>query len=820
MLVGCVMVRGFLTVAVSWLAAAVLCAQSVVVDGRVVDENKEPVGGALIRLTQADQEVFAAKSDRTGAFSLKAAPGLYFLTVECEGFFRETNRKLELTLEPERLEIALARALRSESVDVSAVLPPIDVEGTASVRRVTGKQILDIPYPATRNFRNALRIMPGVVQGRGGQLHFDGAMENQVFYTLNGFNVSDPITGKFTTRLTVEAVRSIDYSSGRYSAEFGKGSGGALGIQTVSGDDRLRYAVTNFVPGVDFQTGLHIGSWAPRFVVSGPIRRGRAWFSESLDAEYNQAVIPDLPKGQNRMLRLRGGNLFNAQVNLTPRNLLTGNFLINKEISPRSGVSALDPVSTSVDRRNKQYFWSIRDQIFLPHGMVFDAGFAETRTEIDERPQGVELYRITPYGRGGNHFVNSTQHSSRHQILANLLLPRFQLGGVHQLKTGIDLDRIEYRQSSRRTGYENWGVSGALLSRVTFSGPGSLRVRNFEASSYVVDVWEPKRTVRLEYGVRQDRDSLVGRILLSPRTAVAWSPKRWQSVRLSGGFAVIHDASALSLFARPFDQYAVTAIFNRDGSLSMARSATIFRADRRDLRAPRYRSWSFAAEHRLRTRMRLSLSLLDRRGDQGFTYVPNYGTGEAVDGLPVATVFRLDNVRRDLYDAASINLHHSFGREYEYMASYTRSRAISNAVVDFNVDQPLRVFDNYGPQAWDAPNRAVSWGYLPGWNPQWAVAYLLDFRSGFPYTIQHETGEVVGAVHSQRFPRYFSLNLHIERKLRLARTKFAVRVGVNNITNSLNPSGVNNVVESPAFGAWYGREGRHLVFRLRLLSRE
>jgi hypothetical protein len=53
-------------------------------------------------------------------------------------------------------------------------------------------------------------------------------MENQVLYTLNGFNISDPVSGRFTTRLPVESVRSVEYSSGRYSAEFGKGSAGAL----------------------------------------------------------------------------------------------------------------------------------------------------------------------------------------------------------------------------------------------------------------------------------------------------------------------------------------------------------------------------------------------------------------------------------------------------------------------------------------------------------------------------------------------------------------------------------------------------------------
>ena len=173
-----------------------------------------------------------------------------------------------------------------------------------SERRLTGRQLIDIPYPATRDFRNALRMMPGVLRHPGGALTFDGGMENQVYFTLNGFNVSDPITGRFSTRMPVEAVRSVSYSSGRYSPEFGKGSAGALAIQTTNGEDRFRASATNFVPGIDTDKGLHIGTWSPRVNISGPIRRGRAWFSESVDAEYSVAVIPDLPKGQDRTTRL------------------------------------------------------------------------------------------------------------------------------------------------------------------------------------------------------------------------------------------------------------------------------------------------------------------------------------------------------------------------------------------------------------------------------------------------------------------------------------------------------------------------------------
>jgi hypothetical protein len=152
------------------------------------------------------------------------------------------------------------------------------------------------------------------------------------------------------------------------------------------------------------------------------------------------------------------------------------------------------------------------------------------------------------------------------------------------------------------------------------------------------------------------------------------------------------------------------------------------------------------------------------------------------------------------------------------MANYTKSGTLSNAVVDISVDQRWQVENNLGRVSWDSPHRLLSWGYLPGWNPQWAFAYLLDVRTGFPFSVVRDSGAVVGPVNSYRYPTYFELNLHLERKFRVGRYRFAIRAGVNNLTKALNATGVNNVVDSPNFLRYYGSPGRHGVFRLRWLK--
>ena len=99
-------------------------------------------------------------------------------------------------------------------------------------------------------------------------------------------------------------------------------------------------------------------------------------------------------------------------------------------------------------------------------------------------------------------------------------------------------------------------------------------------------------------------------------------------------------------------------------------------------------------------------------------------------------------------------------------ASYTRSKADSNAVLDFSIDNVLFSPQAGGPLPWDTPNRFLSSGYmpLPG---KFSLAYSLDYRDGFPFSLVNENQELVGAPGSMRFPRYFSLDLQFERRIQL-----------------------------------------------------
>src|SRR5208337_1703078 len=175
--------------------------------------------------------------------------------------------------------------------NVNAETSPVDVGQAQNEERLTGTEVNDMPYANSHSLRNSFALVPGVVEDTTGGLHVSGSSENQVLYLLNGFDITNPISGQFQTVLAVEGIRSADLSSGRSSPEFGKGTAGVLGIRTENGTEAFHYTATDFLPGLSLQHGLHLGNWYPRLGISGPIVRGRAWFSDTFDSEYDQAIV-------------------------------------------------------------------------------------------------------------------------------------------------------------------------------------------------------------------------------------------------------------------------------------------------------------------------------------------------------------------------------------------------------------------------------------------------------------------------------------------------------------------------------------------------
>jgi len=799
----------------------------VTLSGRVVDENEAPVANAHVTAHKGAQKPAETYSGPAGAFHIPLPEaGWYLVSAESPGYFRLEDRTIQV--EKGEAEVILVLSAQREvfqSVQVGDSPSPVDPSRSDREQRLSGTEVNDIPYPASNSLRNALKLTPGVIQDPSGSVHFHGGAEYQTQYTLDGFDISDPIGGRYTTRLAVEGIRSLDLASSRESPQLGRGSAGTLAIGTENGTDQYHFTATNFIPGPDLHGGLRLGDWTPRAGISGPLVKGRAWFSDSFDGEYDSGYIAGLPKGQDTNTSWAAGNLFHAQVNLTSANILYADLLTNFSHQDHFGLGALDPISTTIGLSSDDWLAAVKDTHTWSSGALLEAGFAWQRVFERGVPEGSEPYLLTPEGRSGNYFVDSSETGLRKQLFVNFFPPAFPFWGRHQLQVGADAQRLTYTADFRRTSYEVIGLSGLPLVETSFLGSGDFDKANVAVSSYINDHWQPLPRLVIDVGLREDWDELVRQPALAPRLSAAIAPFASSRTKLVAGYTMIHDATTLALFSRPLDQQAVTTSFSPEGVPAALLASTFVVG--RGLRLPRYDNWSAGVEQDLGHRFYAKFEWLRKRGRDGLVYAPESAAPVVVQPLALGYGFggtySLANLRRDSYDEEAFTIRRSFGEQYEWLTSYVHSRAASNAVLDVSVDQVLQVGENFGPMPWDAPNRFMSWGYLPPplkrFQKKWAVAYLLDWRTGFPFSITDDGGRVAGGVNTHRFPSNLDLNVHIERRFTFRGYRFAIRLGANNLTDHRNPTAVSNVIGSRTFLQFFGDEGRHFVVRLRMFGR-
>lgn len=784
---------------------------------RIVDGNRGAMAEAVVSVrSQVGPGVVTGSSDYLGYCRFLPLSGeLFQLTVTKPGFYLYKSGGLTPG-QLRDLEVTMSRFHEySERVDVVSSPVGIDPARTESEARLDVEEIVNLPYPASRDFRNALPLIPGVLQDATGQIHISGSATPQILNRLDGMNVTHPVDGFLTVRVSSDALRSIEVLSSRYSAEYGKGSGGVVQLGTGMGDDQYRFSATNFIPSFQAREGINLGNWTPRATISGPLARGKAWFFNATDGEYDLNIIPELPPGSNRSRARRLNNLAKLQLNLTPNHRLTAGFLINRFSADHHGLSRFHPLETTTDQTFNATLVSLQDQVLLSGKTLIELGLGAADFISSEEPLGNSQFIISPTGTSGNFYRSSNNRARRLQGSATVTLSPGRWLGRHEFRLGGSIDRISHQKEVSRRPIVILRDDGSIAREVRFSGDASVGETNLELGGFVQDRWSFSERFLLEAGSRFDWDRIIRDLLISPRIALSYLPGHDRRTRIAAGIGVFYDAIPLGLVTAPLEGTRLDRFYGVGQDQPAGEIATRVFVDRAGLRVPRLASWSVELQRRLQESTFLSFEVLQKRGRDGFTLVRQ----EMADSRD--TVLRLSNQKRDRYISGRITLRRTVPGHSDLFASYTRSKARSNAVVDFDLDNPVFGPQSGGPPAWDSPHQLVVWGWYPvnlfgGLN----LAYALQWRSGFPFSFVNEDQELVGLPHRTRFPANLTLNLHLEKRFRLLGGQWALRAGFNNLTGHSNPTAVDNNIDSPNFLTYGGVQGRAFTGRIRFLGRQ
>jgi hypothetical protein len=783
----------------------------------VADENGVAISAAQVTIFESGVEPARLWTDYAGhcTFVLRQdAP--YRILAEKPGFYQVELSEIDVHQDSVKIVLAHEQIVQ-EQVSVTASAPGIDTEQTSDQMTMNTPEIVNIPYQTSRDIRYLLPFNPRVVQDASEQIHVAGSETWETLDTLDGFDIRSPAEGTLDMRVSTDAVRSIDTETTRYPVEFGRATGGVVAFYTGMGDNKFRFNATNFIPSFRDLNGIRFDKFVPRFTFSGPLKRNRSWFYDGLETEYDNIYISELPANADTDTLVRGSNLLKVQTNLTPADILTAGLLANDYHSPYDGISSLVPQESTTNRDILAWLPYMRNQWSFG-GALLDVGVGVMRFRDGHEPRGDAPYAITPELAQGSYFEDLTGRSQRVESIATLYLPARQWEGKHDLKAGLDLDRISYNQDQVRAPVNYLREDRTLDRQSVFAPSAPFSLHNDEIGAYLEDRWKIKKDLLVEPGLRFDWDAILRRPLVAPRIAAVYAPSAGNiPIKISAGVGLYYVHTQLEYLAQTFAGVRYDAYYETDG-LTPAGPAqlTNFTASDGLLRAPRALNWSVGVERKLPWRVFAGVNFLDKDTSDVFTFANQTGPA-ALSGS-----YQLTNERQDHDRSFEVDARRLFADEYTIYVAYTHSSAHTNAALDYlPTPSPLGPQQS-GPLPWDTPNRILSWGWLPAPLPRlrkrWDFVYAFDRHTGFPFTSVNAAQEVVGTAGSKRFPGYVNFSPGLEWKFHFHGAYYGLRGVMENGTGSSNPAVVNDVVDSPEYGTFSEPQGRAFTARIRLIG--
>jgi Carboxypeptidase regulatory-like domain len=800
--------------------------------GRVIDEDGLPVGGAQVRLeyvgppssggspteTTAGQS-FSASSDDTGAFTIaNLSAGQFAVRIEKASFFVLTGQKIELSQDTTEFTFTLnyIEEVR-EKVDVSSATDRIDPTSTAETATLNSTEIRDIPVPSSHTLQQSLIAMPQVLHDNLNLLHIAGARTTQAQYLLDGFEIGDPISGQLDARFSVDAVRTAEVQTAGFGSEYYHPAAAILSFHTPEGDDRFRFGAVDFIPGISIQNGVQLGNFYPRFSFSGPIEKGKLWYSESLSVQHTLSIVNGLPSNADTVQQWSGDSLTRLLWLIAPNHSLHGSFLYNQTSVTNAGLSTITPESTTSDFSSHRIFGSLKDQLWVGK-TLYEFGLAADESYANSVPQGSAPYILLVNGSEGNYYqrLHSTGH--RYQGFFDAIITGFQWHGSHTISVGANLSSVDVGQSATRTEIQALRADLTLARFTTFTGPANFHVSDALAGGFVQDLWTINPHLVAQVGVRGDWDRFVQGAIAGPRLALNYLPFADNRTKFSVGWGMYSIPLNLSVIGQTKDQKEVDTLYDVTGKVPTSGPATSeFVLSGKGYQVPYFQIANIGWQQRLWKGTLMGLELLARDEHHGLVY-------ETVPPGQIGALFVLETSRRDRYRAMTVTARHSWENGAYLFGSYTRSTASTDQALD-----PFLGLLYFAPQqpaalSWDAPNRILSWGNVP--TPLWGLQFnfFYEYRSGYPFSVINQQQFLVGPPNALHFPVYSNLTVSLEKKFHFTGRLFAVRVAVVNILNRTNPDTVVNNIDAigttPNFLTFSGGQDRAITARLRFISKK
>ncbi|MQA31055.1 MAG: hypothetical protein GEU82_14690 [Luteitalea sp.] len=253
--------RAVIRVATVWAlvlpasAGAQQAVASATITGTVYDPSDAVVVGAAVTLTSQDtNQVFGARTDRSGRYRLIYIPvGAYSLTAHAPGFVA-ARADLSLTI-GQSIELPLKLSVESltDSVRVVQEVPIVEAARTTLAETITPREVDSLPLNG-RNYLDLALLAPNVsrtntrsnerfaetsaVPGTGISVAGQRNLGNT--FIVDGLSANDDAADLAGAYYGEEVIREFQVITSGGGAEFGRASAGVINVVTKSGTNDNR----------------------------------------------------------------------------------------------------------------------------------------------------------------------------------------------------------------------------------------------------------------------------------------------------------------------------------------------------------------------------------------------------------------------------------------------------------------------------------------------------------------------------------------------------------------------------------------------------
>ena len=769
-----------------------------------IAKAKVLVSGPVMAMTETDE-------DGNYAFD-GVTPGTY--TVEAS--FETLKTQLTITLEP-RQAIKLPIQLTLSEVKTSVTVTASDVTGVSPAPTESiNQKLVDAAPNVDEQFQSLLPLVPGVIRGPDGLMNLKGTRNAQSGALMNSANVTDPATGSPAISLPIDVVSSVKVISNPYDPEYGKLTGAVTNVETKTGNfDNYHFQIQNIMPRPRVRDGSIIGleSATPRMTFTGPIIKDRLAVTESFEYRFvrtpvNSETLPPL----QRDIKLEGFNYFSQyDLTISPKQTASVSVAVYPQKLDFLGLNPFTPQASTGDFHQRGYQLYGQHHYLLGVDSVLTSQLSFKRYDVDVTAQNNEPYQLLVDTTEGGFFNRQSRRATRFDGQEIYQMAPKHFLGTHQIKLGLTYSHSTYNGRETFLPVELIGTNNLPIERLTFAAPTYFGTNQNEVTWFAGDQWSPWQRLTLDLGLRVDSDSVTSSTHFAPRVGFLLALTKDGKTLLKGGVGMFYDRVPLMypVFDRLPDR-TVTLLGPNGQPLS---STAYVNRIGGGLQNPRSTAWNLAIERQITERLTLRAAYEQRNTTRDFVVSPGVEDG--------SSFITLSNAGRDSYREFQVSGRYRLDRMI-LDASYVHSRAYGN------LNDPLLFFGNY-PQAviqpdatgrlpFDAPNRVLLHAEIDGpW--KLAIVPVLDVHTGFPYSVENEYREYVGARNVDRFPTFSSVDLQITRPIsvpfREHHIKARIGGGVYNLFGRFNPRDVQNDIASTNFGKFYN--GPSVLFRGKLV---